>query len=680
MNPKYITILTLSLLLSLSVFSQKRTIRKANEAFAGGEYHKAAELYEKIFEKLSSKEQKADISYKLGECNRIMMQDKKAKKWYKKAVRYKTEHPLAYLYYADALRMAEEYEKASELYKKYGNLVPADPRGSNGIKSCELAPAWLKNPTRYIIRKEDDINSKSADFSPSFGKSKSEIYFTSNRESAGGKEKSNITGRNFSGIFIAQKDRKGKWGTPTTAEGSINTDGSEGAGVVLQNGSVMYFTKCHKEDGANLGCKIYKSKNNAGGWSDPQREKIIGDSSVSVAHPAVSQDELTMYFVSDSIPGAKSRGGYDIWVMHRDSPNAAWSKPQNLGSKINTPGNEKFPFLTPDGTLYFASDGHPGMGGYDIFKATPSGNSWIVENMKSPINSPQNDFSICFYENQAYGYFASDRERKINLYVFKLPKMHFALKGIVKNSDTGDPLPDAKVKLTSPSGDELEINSAKDGRFQFGLKGNRDYSIVASKSKFLSAVVDRSTKGLKKSKTFSVTLELSPIQTTIQLPNIEYDLAKTSLRPESMVSLDELVKTLELNPNITIELAANTDFRGGDDYNQKLSEGRAESVIKYLISRGIKADRLTPVGNGEKKPRKINDLTKTGRKILSSYHKFIKNGDVLSEEFINQLPNEEQKEICHQLNRRTEFRVLRDDYGINAQEFGTEKDTKDKKK
>ena len=196
--------------------------------------------------------------------------------------------------------------------------------------------------------------------------------------------------------------------------------------------------------------------------------------------------------------------------------------------------------------------------------------------------------------------------------------------------------------------------------------------MIASKSKYLSAVVDRSTKGLNKSKTFDIILDLAPIKNTFELPNIEYDVAKTTLRPESMVSLDKLVKILTVNSHITIELSANTDYRGGDEYNQKLSEGRAQSVMNYLISKGIKADRLTSVGNGEKNPKMISAKTKNGRKILSKY-KFLKNGDKLTETFINKLETDEQKEICHQLNRRTEFRVLRDDYGINAVKFGSGK-------
>ncbi len=670
-NYKFLIAVIFSLLFVLPVFSQKRDMKKADEALNIGEYKLAYELYEKAYEKLSDKDVKAEVAFNLGECARIMMDERKAAKWYKKAVRGNINNPKAYLYYADALKMLEKYEDAKEQYKKYKNLVPDDSRGRNGVESCEFAIEWVNNPTRYIVEETDDINSNSADFRPSFGKSRSELYFTSNRESANGKNVSNITGESFSDIFVARKDRKGKWSVPVPVEGNVNSEGSEGAAIIINDGAVMYFSMCKQTEGANMGCKIYKSKTNAGGWSDPQLVELVGDSSVSMGHPAVSNDEMIMYFVSDSIPGVKGRGGKDIWIVKRSTPNSAWGKPENAGSKINTKGDEKFPFIRANGELYFSSDGHPGMGGLDIFKAVKNETVWEVENMKYPINSSKDDFGICFYEDKKTGYFSSKRDKKINIYSFDMPEMIFTMRGLVKNSAANAPLPDADVKLTSPSGHELEVKSASDGAFRFNLHPNTDYSVIGSKEKYLSAIVDRSTKGLKKSKEFDVILELSPYGggKRFELPNIEYDLAKTTLRPESMISLDELVKTLTVNSHITIELAANTDYRGGDDYNQTLSEGRANSVIQYLILKGIKEDRLTAVGNGEKKPKEITNQTKNGRKILSSY-RFLKHGNVLTEEFINNLEDEEQKEICHQLNRRTEFRVLRDDYGINAVKFG----------
>ncbi|MCF6365518.1 MAG: OmpA family protein [Bacteroidales bacterium] len=670
MFKSFFIITFLSFTITFGGFSQKRSLKKADEAFNIGEYHIAYDIYEATYEKLTAKEDKANVSYKLGECSRIMMNERKAAKWYKKATRYEIKYPVAWLYLANAQKMLGKYEEAKENYKKYQNLVPNDSRGKNGVKSCEFAQDWIDNPTRFTVEIAEDINSSSSDFCPSFGKSKSEIYFSSTRESANGKEVSNITGQSYSDIFVVTKDRKGKWSVPVPVDGNVNSPGSEGSAVIINEGSIMYFSMCKQTEGANMGCKIYKSKNNAGGWSDPQEVVLKGDSTVSVGHPAVSEDELIMYFVSDSIPGVKGFGGKDIYFVKRESATSAWGNIQNAGSKINTKGDEKFPYLRQNGELYFASDGHVGMGGLDIFKAKKNGTVWEVENMRYPINSSKDDFGITFYENKSTGYFSSKRNKKINIYSFSMPDLIFTMRGLVKNSDANAPLPGANVKLTSPSGHEVEITSASDGTFRFNLKPKTDYSVIASKSKFLTAIADRSTKGLTKSKEFDIVLELEPYgNKQIELPNIEYALGSVELRPESMVSLDKLVQTLTVNSNITIELAANTDFRGSEESNQILSEGRAQSVIDYLISKEIKADRLTPVGNGEKVPKKISSKTKVGRKVLAT-HKFLKNGDVLTEEFINNLETEEQKEICHQLNRRTEFRVLRDDYGINAVKFG----------
>jgi len=664
-------LITLVLIFSLSLnsFSQKRDIKKGDAAYSTGEFHTAYTFYEKAFEKLSTKVEKREIAFKLGECSRIMMNERKSAKWYKKATKYGIQQPKAWLYLANSLKMLEKYDAAKEQYKKYQNLVPDDSRGKNGIKSCEDVANWKANPTRFTVTEASDLNSKFSDFCPSYGKSKSEVYFTSNRESANGKNLSKITGSSYSDIFVAKKDRKGKWSTPIPIEGNVNTEGSEGAAVLVNDGAVIYFSMCKQTENAVMGCKIYKSKNNASGWSDPEMVVLKGDSSVSYGHPAISTDELTMYFVSDSVPGVKGKGGKDIWYVTRSKSSAAWGTPKNAGSKINTKGNELFPYLRANGELYFSSDGLPGMGGLDIFKAKKNGTVWEVENMRFPINSAKDDFGITFYEAKNTGYLSSKRHKSINIFSFKMPDLIFTMKGLVTNSNTNEPLAGATVKLTSPSGHEVEITSASDGTFRFKLNPKTDYSVIGSKSKFLSAIVDRSTKGLAKSKTFDVILDLASIQTTFELPNIEYDLGKASLRPESMVSLDELVKILTVNSHITIELVANTDFRGSDVFNQSLSERIAKSVIDYLISKGIKPDRLTPVGRGEKNPRKIDSSSKTGRKLLSTY-KFLKNNDVLSEEYINNMESEEQKEISHQLNRRTEFKVLRDDYGINAVKFG----------
>lgn len=646
-------------------FSQSKTTKKADAAFNTGEYFKAAEMYEKIFEKASEKEDKAYIAFQLGECYRIMLNTKDARKWYSRAVRYKYKNPLATLYNADALKAQQKYDEAKIEYQDYLKLVPDDFRGKNGVISCENALKWINNPAPYIVEEASDINSNADDFCPSYGQSRSEVYFSSNREGANGKNTSEITGRNFSDIFIAKKDRKEKWSLPVPVTGGVNTPGSEGAAVITDNGAHMYYSSCRQVEGANYGCKIYKSRKNAEGWSEGEIVEIIGDSSVSVAHPAITDDGLTLYFVSDSLPGQKSIGGKDIWYVQRPNATAKWSKPINAGDKINTPGDEKFPYVNYKGELFFSSDGHPGIGGLDIFKAVKENNKWTVENMKPPINSSENDFGITFYQDSQTGYFSSSRNKSIDLFSFRKPPIIFVVKGIVVNSSTDQALPEAKVTLSQQNGKQNDVLSASDGSFIFNIDADVDFYVLAEKEGFLRSRINESTKGYTVSKTFEIKLDLGPVKDVFELPNIEYDVADTTLRPESMVSLDKLVEILEVNPHITIELSSNTDFRGGDDYNQKLSLGRANSVVKYLVSKGIKQDRFTAVGKGEKNPRKMD------YKTIKSYD-FLKPGDVLTEEFIINLSSDEQKEICHQLNRRTEFRVLRDDYGLKTVKFGSE--------
>ena len=648
------------MLFIIPLSAQNRQLKKADAAFKTGEYFKATELFEKAFDKMSNKQAKGEVAFKIGECCRLLDDSKGAKRWYKKAVKYKYKEPISVLYYAQMLMIEEDYEDAQEEFAKYKELVPDDDRGKNGLHSIELIEEWKNNPSRYIIEEASDLNSSAADFSPTFGRSKSEIYFTSNRESAEGDNTSEITGLPFADIFEATKDRKGKWSEPTPVKGSVNTKGSEGTPLVINDGATMYFTSCRQEEGANIGCKIFTARKGMSGWSDPQKVQIQADSSITVAHPALSKDELTLYFVSDSIKGGK--GGKDIWVSTRTSTSGKWKTPVNLGNSINTAGDESFPFLRDDGVLFFSSNGLPGMGGLDIYSAEKKGSKWKVENLKPPVNSSAHDFGICFFENEKEGFFSSSREGDDDLFSVKMPALLFVLKGKVVNSATNQPLEAATVKLQGSNGKQLEVKSAKDGTFTFSLDPKTDYAVYASKTDFLKAKRNESTKGITKSKTFNVLIDLPPISSAIELPNIEYALGDTKLRPESKVSLDKLVETLNVNDNITIELMANTDFRGSDTYNMELSQGRANSVIEYLVSKEIKSDRLTPKGYGEANPKKVDQK-------LSIQYDFLKKGDILSEEFINNLESEEQKEICHQLNRRTEFKVLSDDYGLKTQPF-----------
>jgi peptidoglycan-associated lipoprotein len=365
-----------------------------------------------------------------------------------------------------------------------------------------------------------------------------------------------------------------------------------------------------------------------------------------------------MYFVSNLFGG---QGGKDIWKVTRESESGEWGLPDNLGPQINTPGNEMFPFVRNDSTLYFSSDGHLGMGGLDIFKAvqSPDGN-WRIENMKYPVNSIGDDFGIIFQRMEEQGYFTSNRAEGTrggdDIFTFLLPTKKFSIAGIVVNEETQDPIDEANIRLIGSDGTYLEYPTDSTGKFDFKLKPETDYIVVSLKQGFLNGKVRETTVGLPESRDFDVTLFMAPIEKPIELPNILYDLAKWDLRPESLVALDDLVETLEDNPNITIELMSHTDVRPFRTMgNLELSQNRAQSVVDYLISKGISPDRLKARGYGPEIPRVIDEE-------LAGEYDFLNLNDSLSKEFIEALPDEEKQEIAHQLNRRTEFRVLSTDY------------------
>jgi len=397
------------------------------------------------------------------------------------------------------------------------------------------------------------------------------------------------------------------------------------------------------------------SKRTGDSWSEPKNLEILPDSLVA-AHPALSSDGLTLYFVSDMTGGS---GEKDIWVTTRSGNTSdAWSKPKNLGPDINTGGNELFPYVRNNGTLYFSSDGLIGMGGLDIFKAVPQPDgSWIVQNMKSPINSSADDFGITFENENEKGVFSSTRKGRSNdeLYEFEFPPLRFSITGLVKDEKTGAVITASTVSLIASDGSNLQAETGTSGDFKFTLKPDVDYIFLASKTGYLNGKERETTKGQEKSREFMVTILLTPIDKPIELPNIFYDFNKWDLRPESMVSLDKLVETLNDNLNVTIELMSHTDSRDTEEYNYDLSQKRAQSVVQYLIDKGIEPERLSAKGYGESNP-KVVDAS------VVNQASFLKIGITLSEQYINSLASEEQKEIAHQINRRTEFRVLRTDY------------------
>lgn len=649
-------ILTLSLLLTTQAFSQKDVTAKADKAFETGRYFEAIDLYKYAYAKARDKEQKAEIVFMTAECYRLIQDNRQSEIWYNKAIKRRYPNPIAILYLADALRANGNYEEAQVEYKNYIELVPDDNRASKGLESCQLALEWMENPTRYKVVNMLYFNSKQSDYGPAYAKDDySQVVFTSSREGATGNKISNVTGEYYSDIFKTRVDRKGNWSEPVPLGEEVNTEFDEGAMATNIKCNTMYFTSFREDQDANMVCKIFTSNKEGIDWGKSEALNIMADS-ITIGHPAISPDELTLLF-SANMRGGK--GKKDLWKVTRASKNADWGTAVNMGEQINTEGDEVFPYIHSDGTLYFASNGHPGMGGLDLFMATPQNDgSWTIENMKVPLNSPADDFGIIFEAEKERGYLSSNRpggRGGDDIYQFSLPPIEFNLLGTVRNQKTEQVIAGADLTLIGSDGTNLSKKTESDGTFTFKLTPNTDYRIVAKRGGFLNSKDKETTKGMTSSKEFRIDIFMSPDDSRIDLPGIMYDFGKWNLRPESLVALEELVEILNDNPNITIEIGSHTDFRGSDQANTELSAKRAQSVVDFLITYGVDQERLSSKGYGESMPKEID-------KSIAKKYDFLNEGDVLSEAFITRLSSEEQREICHQINRRTDFGLTGRDY------------------
>jgi peptidoglycan-associated lipoprotein len=637
------------------VTAQKRKVEKAYSSYNAGEYFDAIDQFKNAYSKTkkADKNTRTELVFMIAECYRLVNDPKNAETWYKLAVKSSTSKPDAQYWLAESMKKSGKYQQAVDEFRKYKQIAPSDSRADQEIRSCELAIEWLRNPEPYKVEELKDINSKNEDFSPAYGRDDfGLIYFTSSRDGVTGNKTHGATGQGYTDIFESRIDKKSKWSTPVPV-GVINSEFEDGTPSLTSDYKELYFTRCESGKREKKGCIIMYSKKTGDAWSEPKNIGLLPDSLVA-AHPSISNDGSTLYFVSD-LPGGF--GKKDIWKVTR-AGGATWSKPVNLGPDINTPGDELFPYIREDGTLYFSSDGQIGMGGLDIFRAKPQPDgSWTVQNMKPPINSFADDFGIVFEGALEKGIFSSTRKGRGNdeLYTFELPPLKFSVTGLVKDEKTGTPITASLVQLIASDGSNLQAETGTGGDFKFDLKADVDYLFLASKRGYLNGKEKETTKGQDKSREFMVTILLTAIDKPIELPNILYDFGKWDLRPESMVSLDKLVETLLDNPNVTIELMSHTDSRDTEEYNMTLSQKRAQVVVQYLIDKGIDPARLSAKGYGESTPKVVDS-------VIAAQNAFLKSGSVLNDQYINSLANDEQKEIAHQINRRTEFKVLRTDY------------------
>ena len=659
MRIKSFTVLILFATILLQSCGIGALIKKADARYEIGEYYVAGNLYKRIYSSLDSKQksQRGKIAFRQAECYRLTNQGR-AEQAYINAIRYNYQDSIVFLHYAQVLQQNGKYAEAAKNFNIYLSWDSTNVVAKNGLISCNFIAEWKNVPSRYTVKRSTEFNiRRSSSFSPAFmGTNTDQVVFTSNRpfNKKTIQKSSSITGLPNDDLFMSRKNASGKWETPEILEGDINTINDEGVCSFSTDGKIMYYSRSpYVADGAR-GTDIMMTNRAGGTWSTPQKIKVFKDSTISVAHPAMSPDGQTLYFVSDS---KKGLGGKDIWKA--TLVNGECKYIENLGPEINTSGDEMFPSVRADGTLYFASNGRPGFGGLDIFKATPKKDgSWTVVNLGAPINSSGDDFGITFSGNSEKGYFSSNRsETKGNdaIWSFELPELAYGIEGKVVD-EKGNVLPDAVVRLVSNTGVNARVQTKKDGTYKIKLDKDIDCVMMASSRGYLNQKNKVSTQGLTDSKTFTVNFQLSAISRPVQIENIFYEFGKWDLTPASENGLQVLLKILKDNPNITIEVSANTDFVGNNAANKVLSEKRANSVVDYLISRGIAKDRLTSVGNGKEKPVVVD------AKIAKQYT-FLKENDVLDESITSKI-TPEQQEIVNQINRRTEVRVLKTTYKL----------------
>lgn len=654
----HFTIYVLFLLIVSSLYSCKSAkLSDAEEKQRIGEYYEAAAIYRKVYTKTSPKKRdlRGYIAYRMAECNRLINNTAKATSAYMNAIRYDYPDSTVYLRMGQMLQKTGRYPEAIKNYDIYMENDPSNLLAINGIQGCELAPGWKKNPTRYEVRRMDKFNSRRGEFSPMLAGDKyDQLYFASSRSKDKDAKVSAITGQNNNNLFLVKQDEKGAWLAPVELEDEVNTEYDEGTPSFSPDGNTMYYTYCAQDPEGPRTAEIYISTRSSAKWGKGTRATIVKDSVTALGHPSISPDGKYLYFVSDAVGGF---GGKDIFrarVAGND-----FGPMENLGEEINTPGDEMFPYVRDSVTLYFASNGHPGMGGLDLFKATQdSTGKWKVENLGAPINSMADDFGITFAGKEERGFFCSNRNDARgydHIYSFERPTITIFIEGIVNDVDEC-PIEDATVRIVGKDGLNVKVPVKKDGTYRVELERDIRYVMMASARGYLNQNYELHTGPEEKNETYIVDFFLSPISKPVVIDNIFYDFDKATLRPESKKALDEMIKMLNDNPNVTIELGAHTDRKGTDQYNERLAQRRAQSVVDYLIAGGIEAARLEAKGYGESVPKTIN-------KKMAKQFDFLKEGDVLTEEFILALPPEQQ-EIADQINRRTEFKVLRTNYNL----------------
>lgn len=659
-----------ALLFSVSSFlfscGTTQNIKDGTMAFQQKSYALAATLFKNEYSEESEQRQKAEKAFMAGESYRLSNNVKEAEKWYAEALRLEYPKPEVKLNYGLMLMANEKYSQAITQFNEYGRDDPFNKtRAQELIKACKEAGKWQAARTMMTVTNLNYLNTTANEYGAVFFKNK-ELVFTSDRFDATGGETYNWTGEKFSDIFLAKRETNGEYRSLVPFSMQVNSGFNDGTPAFNEDYNIAYFTRCGTQGKKDDFCKIFETTFDGVAWSNPLPVNLFGDT-VNTGTPWLSKDANTMIFAAD-VPQS-GYGGKDLYITYYVDNN--WTQPENLGGEINTSGNEMFPFIDEEGTLYFSSDGHAGMGGLDIFSAQKAGKIWKnVVNLKPPLNSGADDFGILFEKNKpkdendpvrSSGYFTSSRPGGMggdDLYHFLLANENiYKLEGIVlekifenpadPNSKVIDyvPLPSALLSLKKYEQGLKQIDTAtanKFGKFEFDLEANSNYRIFSEKENYFKKSVEATTKGLRDLENILITVKVRVLmeriyeEKEIVIENIYYDYDSTALRADSKPVLDTIVMLLKENPEVIAEIGSHTDSRGSDEYNQKLSQGRAESVVRYLYESGIDLRRLKAKGYGESK-------------------------------LINRCHNDvECTEAEHQENRRTTFKVLSEKLVIDS--------------
>lgn len=683
------------------VVKRPRSVKNADDFYLAKEYSEAIEHFKKAYSKVKTREEKAEIAHRLAECYKFTFNYRSAEAQYKRSIKLKQGIVDNYLGVAEMLKYQGEYEEALVAYNDLLKVFPNDSRGQIGIESCKDAVAWQKAKTRYQVGNLTSLNSRSNDFGVAFSgrpNTFEEILFTSMREGGIGRKDDGWTGQKFSDIYItarlnsdgSSRAKRGrgraaksnsasarlqKFNSPQLLSEVINTEDHEGSPVFDSRRRTMYFTRCLEVKRQQLGCSIFTTRKAGLSWQEPQAVVVTSDSSKSVGHPSLSKDDKILFFAGDLKGSTKE--SKDLWLVRVDKKKRGWGEPINLGPLVNTPGDELFPFVHDDGYLYFASNGLPGMGGFDLYRVKlgedgiPVG---IPENLKAPINSAADDFNIVLRPGGLQdGYFVSNRSGGVggdDIWTLYEVPLKYRIAGKLASSKDNVPIGGASVKVSGNDGFSKVIKTLKDGSFFVESEDlNRDvqYSFSFEKKKFLFNTAGVNTSNLKFEDfdfieadniymhTSEVNGKMDPIEIPIVLPDVYFALAKWDLNQSATNALDTVFKTLERNPNIVIELRSHTDYRDIDEKNIILSQRRADTSVKYLISLGVLPERLVPVGMGESTPF---EMSKSYKGLGSDIFPV---GTRLTEQNIKKMSSSKQ-EMANQINRRTDFRVIRDDY------------------